>query len=98
MGAFNELPLWFRALLGMGFLGGSLGGAEFITSDDSDRYYASTAAQDLRLRDQQIIRIQKDIDKLEGHIVTLSNRIQQESREAEDDLKAHLSRERHRPE
>ena len=86
------MPIWARLLLAISLAGNAGSGVGWYSQDDSDRYYGATAARDLTLRDQKINRNITDIDKLEARMEYFTKRIQEESREAEDDLKSHVDR------
>ncbi len=94
-GNINDLPIWFRILLSLSLLGGSVSGIGFVTTDDKDRYYASAAASDLALRDARIKANQRDIIRIEKRLDIIDQRIQEESREAEQDLKSHAVKSKH---
>lgn len=92
--AFNvgDIPIWARLLIALSLAGNAGSGIGLYTKDSSDRYHASTAAKDFEIVSQRDAGLRKDIDRLEARIEYFTKRIQEESREAEDDLKAHVTR------
>ena len=68
IGNLNDTPVWFRVALAVAMLGGAGSGYNVLTSDTSDRYYASQAASDLQIRDERMARLQTDIDRLADRV------------------------------
>jgi len=68
MGEKNDdlasLSLWHKSVLVLALLSGAGNGFVGLTQDSSDRYHATTARQDLALRDSRINTLEKEVTRL----------------------------------
>jgi hypothetical protein len=97
-GLGNVSP-WMRVVFIACLSSGGISGYSALNQGDtSDRYHRTQAVSDFALRDNRIKRNEQEIERLRVSNAAIRRRIQEESREAEEDLKAHLKREKHRPE